>query len=57
MHLKCLVLDGRVAYTGSANFTARSRANWELALRLEGAPAVEAGAAVGVAWQRGRPLA
>jgi len=37
MHVKAVVLDAAVAYTGSANFTKASLTNRELVLRLEGA--------------------
>ena len=34
MHLKCVLLEGCVAYVGSANWTAHSKKNWELVVRL-----------------------
>ena len=40
-HIKALVLDGRVAYYGSANLTRSSRKNKELVTRVVGAPAIE----------------
>ncbi len=37
MHVKAVVIDADVAYTGSANLTKASLTNRELVLRLQGA--------------------
>ena len=41
LHAKALVCDRRVAYCGSANFTAKSSANEELCLCLRGPPVAD----------------
>ncbi len=38
LHLKAVVVDGAVAYVGSANFTEKSERNAEAVTRLEGPP-------------------
>jgi len=38
LHCKAVVLDRRVAYTGSANLTEKSESNHELVCRLQGPP-------------------
>ena len=38
MHMKALVLDSRVAWTGSANWTRNSKTNFELVFRMVGPP-------------------
>ena len=56
MHMKALVCDRRLAFTGSANFTTKSLENAELCLRLAGPPVqsvlrkVEAVRLQGVLW-------
>ena len=37
-HWKCLILDSRAVYTGSANVTQGCLNNWELVMRLTGPP-------------------
>ena len=38
LHMKALVIDGRIAYCGSANFTEASKKNLEMMIRIVGAP-------------------
>ena len=39
-HWKCLVLDSRIVYTGSANYTNGCLHSWEMVLRLMGPPLI-----------------
>ena len=41
LHAKCLLIDRRIAYQGSANFTLSAQSNLELMTRLVGPPARE----------------
>ena len=36
-HMKCMVLDSRISFNGSSNFTEASMKNWEMVLRVTGA--------------------
>ena len=38
LHMKALIIDSRLVYHGSANFTSKSRTNKELMQRLQGPP-------------------
>ena len=43
-HIKCMVLDSRIAFHGSCNYTEASTKNWEMVLRVTGAAASDMGA-------------
>ena len=38
LHMKVMIIDSRIVYWGSANFTFKSRTNKELMQRLQGPP-------------------
>ena len=42
-HIKCVVLDGRIAFNGSSNHTEASLKNWEIVLRVTGSAAADMG--------------
>ena len=41
MHVKCLIVDRRVAYFGGANCTKNSCNSWEILSRVTGGPQVQ----------------
>jgi phosphatidylserine/phosphatidylglycerophosphate/cardiolipin synthase-like enzyme len=51
MHIKAVVVDGRVAFTGSGNLTRASRCNREVAFKIVGPPVSQIMAAVRAAQQ------
>ena len=40
-HIKCCLVDNRIAYSGSANFTDAALKNLELVFRLPGSPVAD----------------
>ena len=40
-HIKCCVINSRIAYCGSANYTEAALKNFELVFRLTGPPVVQ----------------
>lgn len=42
-HVKCMVLDSRIAFVGSSNFTEASMKNWEMVLRVTGSAVTDMG--------------
>ena len=42
-HIKCMVLDSRIAFNGSSNYTEASIKNWEMVLRVTGPSASDMG--------------
>ena len=41
MHLKLMLVDGEIAYHGSANYTLAAERNWECVVRLVGHPVID----------------
>ena len=56
MHLKAVVLDGRVAFTGGCNMTKSSRGNRELTFRVTGPPVKKILQAILAAMRSGEKL-
>ena len=47
LHMKVMIIDSRIVYWGTANFTFKSRTNKELMQRLQGPPVQDVVEAVG----------